>query len=137
MPGRAAGAQLLQREHQLDRVEHPRDAGELRRGEAAGEPDELLARHVDVDELPGELRVGEGHRLYGDVEVEPVRDEEAVDHVELGRGPAVQARDDAVLDDELGLRVLRAVRRDETELGQRRDQELAAELLLGARGEPA
>ena len=57
-----------------------------------------------------------------------MRDEEAVDDVELGRGAAVHPRDDAVLDDELRLGVVRPVRRDEPELGQRRDELLAVEV---------
>ena len=82
---RAAGAELLEREHQLDGVEQAGDPRELRRGQAAGEPDDLGPRDVDVDEQARELEVGERHRLGGDLEVEPVRDEEAVDHVEVGR----------------------------------------------------
>ena len=39
----------------------------------------------DVDEPPRDLEIVERHRLGGDVEVEPVRDDEAVDDVELGR----------------------------------------------------
>ena len=49
----------------------------------------------------------------------------------------VHPRDDAVLDHELGLGVVRAVHRDEAELGRRRDQHLAPQLLLGPRREPA
>ena len=54
---RAAGPQLLEREHQLDRVEQAGDARELRRRQATREPDDLGARDVDVDEHPGELEV--------------------------------------------------------------------------------
>ena len=75
----APGAELLQRHHQLDRVEHPDHAGELRGRQAPREPHELGARDVDVDEHPRELLVGERHRLRGDVQVEAVGDEEAVD----------------------------------------------------------
>ena len=103
LPGRAPRAELLQREHQLDRVEQADDAGELRRRQATREPDELGARDVDVDEHPGEREVVERHRLGGDLEIEAVRDDEAVDDVEVGGGAAVHARDDAVLDDELRL----------------------------------
>ena len=131
----AARAQLLEREHQLDRVERPDDARELRRREAAGEPHELVARDVDVDQLAGELEVGERHRLGRDLEIEAVRDEEAVDHVEVGGVAAVHAPDDAVDDDQLGLGIVRPVRRDQAELGHRRDDQLAAQLLLGARAE--
>ena len=84
MRGRAARAQLLQREHQLDRVEQAGDPRELRRRQPAREPDDLGPRCVDVDEHACELQVGERHRLGGDLEVEPVRDEEAVDDVEVG-----------------------------------------------------
>ena len=51
-----------------------------------------------------------------------MRDDEPVDHVEVGRVAAVHARDDAVLDDELGLGIIRPVRRHEPELGKRRDE---------------
>ena len=105
---RAAGAELLEREHQLDGVEQARDSGELRRGQAAGEPNRLGPRGVDVDEQAGELEVGERHRLGGDLEVEPVGDQEAVDDVEVRSGLPVHAHDDAVLDHELGLGVVRA-----------------------------
>ena len=68
----AARAELLEREHQLDGVERPDDACELRRRQPARQAHELVARHVDVDELAGELEVGQGHRLGGDLEIEPV-----------------------------------------------------------------
>ena len=130
--GRAAGPQLLQREHQLDGVEQAGHPRELRRGQPAREPDDLRTRHVDIDEQARELEVGERHRLGRDLEVEPVRDEEAVDDVELGRGPPVHPHDDAVLDDELRLGVVRAVQRDEAELRRRRHEHLAPQLLRGA-----
>ena len=46
------------------------------------------------------------HRLGRDLEVEPVCNDEPVDHVEVGCVAAVHARDDAVLDDELGLGIV-------------------------------
>ena len=55
-------------------------------------------------------------------------DDEAVDDVELGSIAPVHARHDAALDDELRLGVVRAVRRDEAELGQRRDELLEMEV---------
>ena len=92
--GRPTRAELLQREHELDRVEQSDDPCELRRRQSAGEPHELGAGHADVDEETGELRVLHGHRLGRDVEIEPVRDDEAVDHVELGGCTSVQAGDE-------------------------------------------
>ena len=89
--GVAPGAQLLQRHHQLDRVEHPDDAGQLGGRQPATEPHELVARHVDVDEHPREALVRERHGLTGDLEVEPVGDEEPVDHVELRAVPRRRA----------------------------------------------
>ena len=135
--GRAPRAELLQREHQLDRVEQPDDARELRRRKAAGQPDELGARDVHVDEPAGEVEIVERHGLDRDLEVETVRDDEAVDDVEVGRAAAVHARDDSVLDDELRLRIVRPVRRDEPELGQRRDELLEVEIARRARREAA
>ena len=64
-----------------------------------------------------------------------MRDEEPVDHVELGGGAAIHPHDGAVLDHELRLGVVRAVRRDEAELGQRCHEQLTPELLGGTRGE--
>ena len=58
--------------------------------------------HPDVHQLPRELCIVDGHRLGGDLEIQPVRDDEAVDHVELGGCAAVHADDGAVLDHELG-----------------------------------
>ena len=99
----ATGTQLLQGHHQLDRVEHADDARELCGRQAPSQSDELVARHVDVDQHPREALVREPHRLRRDVEVDAVGDEEAVDHVELGGVPPVEPDDDAVLYHELGL----------------------------------
>jgi hypothetical protein len=103
--GSPARAELLERHHQLHGVEHPDDARQLRRRQAVPETDELVAGHVNVDEHAREALVGQRHRLHRDVQVEAVRDEEAVDHVELVCRTAVEAHDDAVLDDELRRRV--------------------------------
>ena len=134
---RAARPQLLEREHQLDGIEQAGDARELAGREPPSEPDELGPRDVDVDQHARDRLVGQRHRLGGDVQVDPVRDEEAVDHVEVGRRSPVHPRHDPVLDDELRLGVVRPVRRHEPELGQRRHEQLAPQLLLGARGEAA
>ncbi len=128
VPRIAARAELLERQHQLDRVEHARDPGELGRRQATCEADELVARNVDVDEHAREPLVGERHRLLGHLEIEPMGDEEAVDHVELRDVLAVEAHDGAVSDHELGLGVARAVGGDETELGPRLDERLLPEL---------
>ncbi len=136
VPREAARAQLLEREHQLDGVERAHDPSELGRREAARQPHEILARHVDVDELAGENLVGQRHRLGRDLEIEPVCDEEPVDHVEVLRVAPVHPHDDAVRYHQLGLGIVRPVRRDEPELGERRDDQLAAQLPLGARREP-
>ena len=122
---RPAGAELLEGEHQLHGIEQADDAGELRRGQAPREADELGSRHVDVDEHLGQLGVRELHRLGGHLEVEPVGDHEAVDHVELVRRPAVEPGDDPGLDDKLGCRVVRPVGRHEPELRMWRDEDLA------------
>ena len=135
--GHAARAQLLEREHQLHRVEHPGNARELRGRQPAREPDELGARDVDVDQPPCDLDVREGHRLPRNLEIEAVSDDEAIDDVEVGGIAAVHAHDATVLDDELRLGVVRPVRRDEAELGERRHDQLLAELLGGARARNA
>ena len=114
--GRPARPELLEREHQLDRVEEADDAGQLRRRETARKTDELGARGIERHEHPGELEVVDRHRLFRDVEVEAVGDDEAVDDVEVGCVPAVHAHDDAVLDDELRRGIPRPVRRDEAQL---------------------
>ena len=125
---RATGAQLLQGEHQLDRVEQACDASELCRRQAPREPHDLRSGHVDVDEEPRDREVGQGHRLRRDLEVEPVSDEEAVDHIELGGGAAVHAHDDPVLDHELRRRIVRAVRGNEPKLREGRHEELTSKL---------
>ena len=117
--GRAPGAELLQREHELDRVEQADDARELGRSQTAHEADELGARHADVDQHPSELDVVQRHRLRSDPEIEPVRDDEPVDDVELGCRPAIHPDDSSILDNELRLRVASPVSRDEAQLGQR------------------
>ena len=126
--GYAPRAQLLEREHQLNGIEQPDHACELRRGQAAREAHELRTGYADVDEHPREREVVERHRLAGDIEVEPVRHDEAVDDVEIGRGAAVQAHDDAVLDEQLRLRIERPSGSHEAELGMRRHEQLAIEL---------
>ena len=57
--GSPPGAQLLQREHQLDRVEHADDPREPRRRQPAREADEVVPQRVDVHEPSGDLRVVE------------------------------------------------------------------------------
>ena len=129
------GAELLQREHQLDRVEQRDDAREPRRRQPAGQTDELGARDVDVDEPACDLLVGELRRLRGDVEVEAVARDEPVDDVEVLGAAAVHRHHPAVLDLEPRLRVVRPVHRDQPELRVGRDQDLAPELAPLARGE--
>ena len=133
--GRAPGAQLLLREHQLDRVEQRDHAGQPRGRQSAREADELGARHVDVDEPPRQLRVVEARGLGGDIEVEAVADEKVVERVPFLLAPAVELDDASLLDHERGLRVVRAVHRHEPELGERLDQQLAAEVALLPRQE--
>ena len=70
--------------------------------------------------------VVERHRLRRDVEVEAVRDDEAVDDVEVGGVAAVDARRRRRPRDELRLGIVRPVHRDQPELGDRRDELLAA-----------
>ena len=124
----ATRAQLLERHHQLDRVEQPCDACELGRRQTPGKAHELVARDVHVDEHPGEPLVRQGHRLPGDVEIDAVRDQEAVDHVELRGGAPVETRHDPVLDDELRSGIGGPAGRDEAELRPRLDEQLAPEL---------
>ena len=133
--GAAARAQLLQREHQLDRVEQRDDAREARRCEPAGEPDQLLARHVDVHEPPRELAVVERHRLLRHVEVEAIADDEVVDDVEVRGGPAVHGDDPALVQLEPRLGVVRPVHRHQPQLRVGGDQQLLAERLLLPREE--
>ena len=127
-----AGAEPPEREHHLHRLEdggHPREPGGR---QPTRKPDEVLAWDVDVDEAAGELCVGEPHRLRGDLEVEAVLGDEAVDHVEVGGGPPVHLDDAAVLDDEARLGIVRARHGDEPELRLRSDERLAADVA----GEP-
>ena len=128
--GRAPCAQLLQREHQLDRIEHRDHAREPRRRQPSREPHELCARNVDVDEHARDLGVAERGRLARDVEVEPVPHDEVVERIPVLFAAAVELDDAALLDHERRLRVVRAVHRDEAELRERLDQQLAAELAL-------
>ncbi len=125
--GRTPGAQPLEREHHLDRIEQPDDARELGRRQSAREPHELGAGHVDVDERARERRVLERHGLGGDLEVDAVGGDEAVERVELAARLAVELAHDAVADHERRLRIARAVHGDETERRLGADQRLAAE----------
>ena len=127
--------QLLQREHQLDRVEQRDDAREPRRRQAVRDPDELGARHVDVDETACEVAVGQGRSRLGRVGIEAVERKEVVDQVELVDPAAVDSDGTAVLERQLGLGVVRAVEGDEAELRPRRDEQLLAELARLARDE--
>ena len=121
------GAQALEREHHLDRVEQAGDTRELRRRQPAGEPHELGAWDVDVDQQARQSRVLECHRLGGDGEVDPVRGDEAVERVEaLARLP-VELADDAVGDDQRRFRIARPIHGDEAERGLGADQRLAPE----------
>ena len=135
--GRAARAQLLQREHQLDRVEHRDHAREPRRRQSAREAHELAraarrrrraCRAISASSSAAASR--------GDLEVEPVARDEVVERVPVLSRRAVELDDAAVLDHERRLRIVRPVHRDEPELGERLDQHLAAQLALLARDEP-
>ena len=133
--GVTARTQLLQGHHQLDGIEHPDDPRELGGRQPAREAHERVARDVDVDEHAREPLVGERHRLVGDLQIEAVRDEEAVDHVEVRSIAAVEPHDAAVLDDELRLGVGRPVGGDEPQLGPRLDEHLPPQLRFLARRE--
>ena len=111
--------QLLEREHQLDGVEHSGHPRELRRRQPAGQPNDVRTGNVDVDEHPRDRLVRTSHRLCRDLEVEAVRNEKTVDDVEVPCRSPVQAGDDAVDDHELRLRVVRTIGRHEAELGKR------------------
>ncbi len=118
-------------------IEEADDAGELRRREAAGEADELRAWNSHIHESACELGLVQRHRLGGDFEIEPVRDDEPVDHVEVGGRAPVHPDDDPVLDDELRLGVVRPAGCDEPELGERGDELLAMEIAPVTRRETA
>jgi hypothetical protein len=59
--------------------------------------------------------VGRGHGLGGDVEIQAVAGDELVDDVEVGGGLAVQLGDLTVAHHQRGLRVMRAVHRDQAQ----------------------
>jgi len=133
--GRAARAQFLQREHQLDRVEerdHPR---ETRRRQSAREANELAARHGHIDEPSRDLDVLELRGFARDVEIEPVAGDEMVERIPVLLAPAVELDDAAVFDHERRHRIVRAVHRDKPELRERLDRDLAAETAFLARDE--
>ena len=75
-----------------------------------------------VDEQPGEVHVGQRHRLGGDVQVEAVPGDEGIDRVEVRLGHAVQLDDPAVGDDEARRRVGGRVHGDQAEGGVRRGE---------------
>jgi hypothetical protein len=129
--GNPPGAQLLQREHQLHRVEHSGDPGQPRRRQAAGEVDEVGTRGVDVDEAPSDLPVVERGGLLCRGRVDAPLGHEVVDHVPLVGTAAVELDDGSVADLERRLRVVGAVRGDEAEFREGLDQYLAPELALG------
>src|SRR5439155_14390930 len=120
--------ELLQREHHLDRIEHGYDPRQPSRGQAAREPDELVARDPDIDELSRELFVRKRHGLCRDVQVESVARDEPVERVEVLLAFSIEGDDAAVLERELGLRVVRPVHGNEPELREGLDQHFAAEL---------
>ncbi len=124
---RPSRAQLLQREHQLDRVEQSDDPRQSSGRQAAREANKLVTWHVDIDEPPRNLRVLELRPLGGNVEVEPVAGDEVVERIPVPFAPAVELDDSSPIDDERGRGVVRAVHRDEPELDQRLDRKLAAQ----------
>ena len=60
-----------------------------------------------------------------------------VDDVEVGRAAAVHPDDHTIHDDELWLGIVRPIRGDEPELGERRDELLEVKIARRARGEAA
>ena len=134
---RAARPQLLEREHQLDGIEQAGDARELAGREPPREPDELGPRDVDVDEHARDLGSGRAIASAATSRSSPCATRKrSITSKSAAARPSIRV-DDPVLDDELRLGVVRAVRRHEPELGQRRHEQLAPQLLLGARGEAA
>ncbi len=82
---------------------------ELGRRHAVGEPRQLGAGDVHVDEAAGELGRWDRHRLLGHPQIEVVAGDERVDHVEVcGRDP-VHRHDPPALDDKPRRRVFRAL----------------------------
>ncbi len=124
---RAPRAQLLQREHQLDRIEQRDDPRQTRWGQAARKPNQLVARHADIDEPPRDLHVLELRSLAGNVQVEPVAGDEVIERIPVLLAPAVELDDPPIFDDERGRRIVRAVHRNEPELDQRLDRKLATQ----------
>ena len=117
-----------------------------RRVEQAGDPRELRRASVRgraARARPGGRRrrracarssVGQRHRLGCDLEVEPVGDEEAVDHVESASArPSIRVTTPSSTTSSGSGSF--GPSRDEPELRQRRHEQLAPKLLLGARGE--
>ena len=121
--GRPPRAQLLQREHQLDRVEHARSTRASRAGVRPRERRTSSARGTSTSTSRRAISSSASAAASrGDVEVDPVPRDEVVERVPVRLAPAVELDDAAVLDDERRLGIVRAVHRDEPELGERLDR---------------
>ncbi len=131
----ASRAELLESHHQLDGVEHPDDPCQLGRCEPAGQPDELVARHVDVDEHPRKPLVGELHRLDATSRSSPCATRKRSMTSKSSARTTVEPHDHTVLDNELRRRIGRSRGGDEPQLGPGLDEHLAAKLRLLARDE--
>ena len=76
---RAPGPQLGHGNDQLGRPEHGQHPGQLGRGGAGAQPDDLVPRYRRVDQQAGERHVGQRHRLVRDGQVQAVPGDEGVD----------------------------------------------------------
>ena len=123
---RSPRTQLLQREHQLDRIEQPDDPRQPRRGQTPRNRTSSSRRHR--------------HRQAGArspcPRAPPPRPQprdrgrssnKVIERIPILLTPAVELDDPPSLDDERRHRIVRAVHRDETELDERLDRELAAQ----------
>ena len=89
----------------FQRVELGDDFGELRRRQAVADPDEFLARHVHVDQHPGDPGRRHGHRLGRHRRVDMVAGDENIDHVEVGFADTIELDHAPVGNPDAGFRI--------------------------------
>ena len=115
--GRLARAHLAVGEDDLERGELGDDFGELGRRHAAGEPHQLAARDVHVDQHPRDLGRRNAHRFRRDLRIDVIAGDERVDHIEVRSTDPVHHVDAARTECQPRLWVVTARERGKSVLG--------------------
>ena len=135
--GGAPAAQLGHGQPQLGGPQQGQHPGQLGRGGARAQPDDLGPGHVRADREPGQLGVGQGHHLRGDGQVQAVPGDIGVEGVEVLLRDPVHLHHPAIGDHQARLGVVRGTQRDQAQVGVLDREPVEVDPLLVHEPDPA